>query len=224
MKNEKLKMKPTWTAVKAAAIAGIFNFGFMLSALGAGTAAAAQPVTPGDEAADTYLTMIGDPWYVRHSIIICGLLLFLLGCLWWRRRRRTLELFANAGGRVHVAHLALADLVENVAQEFSPGSRPRAVFRRRGGKLHTTVRLKIAAGQRLPQFSSALQTRVALALREALGIENLGAVDIVVTGYTGTPALPEESPVPYHGAAPAKAARAAKPAAKRADEEYFGNH
>ncbi|HVU38401.1 MAG TPA: hypothetical protein VHC95_08710 [Opitutales bacterium] len=181
--------------------------------------------TPGDEAVDTYREMLSDAWFVKHSIIICTLLVILLVCLVVRRRRRTMKIFANAGGNVHVSHAALADLVENTARDFGAVSRPHARFKSRGGKLAVWVRLKIGPGQRLPQFSSLLQMRVAEALREAFGITELNGVHIIVTAYTGTPPLPEVSPVPYHGASPAKPARPAKPAtAPKAEEDYFGMH
>jgi hypothetical protein len=187
--------------------------------------APAAPMTPGDEAADTYRTMLSDAWFVRHSIIICGLLLFLLVCFFIRRRRRTLQIFANAGGKVQVAHSALAELVENIVRDYGAASRPRACFKMQGGRMQVWVRLKIGSGQRLQSYSSALQTRVAEGLREAFGITELGGVHIIVTGYTGTPVLPEESSVPYHGAAPAKPAKPVKPAGGRpADDDYFGPH
>lgn len=199
----------------------------VISLLGAGTAPAATPITPGDEVADTYRTMLSDAWFVRHSIIVCSLLVFLLVCLYLRRKRRTLEIFANAGGKVHVSHAALAELVENIVKDYGAASRPRATFAKKGGKMQVWVRLKIGAGQRLQQYASALQTRVAEGLREAFGITELGGVHIIITGYTGTPVLPEESSVPYYGAAPAKPVKPnkpAKPAPTSAEDDYFGTH
>lgn len=196
---------------------------FLFSHSALGVLAAGE--TPGDEGVDTYREMLSDPWFVKHSIIICALLVFLLACFIIRRRRRTMQIFTNAGGNVHVSHAALADLVENTARDFGAVSRPQAYFRQRGGKLHVWVRLKIGPGQRLPQYSSLLQMRVAEALREAFGISELGGVHLVVTAYTGTPPLPEPSAVPYHGASPAKSARPARPAAApAAEDDYFGTH
>ncbi len=184
---------------------------------------APTPETPGDEAADAYRTMLSDAWFVRHSIIICALLLLLLAAFFIRRRRRTMQIFSNAGGKVHVAHTALAELVQNIVKDYGVVSRPRASFSRKGGKLHVRVRLKLGAGQRLQQYSSALQSRIAEGLREAFGIQDIGGVHIVVTGYTGTPVLEEESSVPYYGAAPAKPVKPAKTvkAPKTGDEDFF---
>lgn len=188
----------------------------------------AAATTPGDEAADAFRQMLSDEWFVKHSIIICALLLFLLACFFIRRRRRTIEIFANAGGRVHVAHTALAELVQNIVKDYGVVSRPRASFTRRGGKLHVWVRLKLGAGQRLQHYSSVLQMRITEGLRDAFGIRDLGGVHIIVTGYVGTPVLEEESSVPYYGAAPAKPVKPGKPAkpapAPGVDEDYFGTH
>ncbi len=182
--------------------------------------------TPGDQAADTYREMIADSWFVKHSIIISVLLLILLVAAVVRRRRRTLQIFSNAHGKVHVSHAALADLIESTAREYGAVSRPRANFVRRGGKLEIYLRLKIGTGQTLPQFSNGLQMRVASAVRDAFGLQNLGGVHVIITGYRATdvtdegqPVREEGSSVPYHGASPAKPAKTTP----RPDGDFFGS-
>ncbi len=193
----------------------ILHFASGISARAADVAA-----TPGDQVVATYREMWSDDWFVSHTIIIGCLLLFLLACVMIRRRRRTFEIFANASGRVRVAHHALADLAESAAQQYGAVGRPKAYFKRRGGKLEVYVRLKIAAGQKLPQFTNLLQLRIADSMREAFGLENLGGVHIVITGYTGEPAVEESSAVPYYGAGPSKPGKPA--GARRSGGDNFG--
>jgi len=186
----------------------------ILAAVGPGLV----PATPGEQVVAVGHEMWSDDWFVSHTIIIGCLLVFLLGCFLIRRRRRTFEIFANASGRVRVAHNALADLVESAAQQYGAVGRPRAHFKRKGGTIEVYVRLKIAAGQKLPQFTNLLQMRIADALREAFGMEDLGGVHIIITGYTGEPAVEESSAVPYYGAGPAKPGRA--PGARRGGDGF----
>ncbi len=178
------------------------------------------PVTPGEQVVAVGHEMWSDDWFVSHTIIIGCLLVFLLGCFFIRRRRRTFEIIANSSGRVRVSHQALADLVESAARQYGGVGRPRAHFKRGGGKLAVYVRLKIAAGQKLPQFTNLLQMRIADSLREAFGLEGLGGVHIIITGYTGEPAVEESSAVPYYGAGPAKPGKAA--GARRGEGGSYG--
>jgi hypothetical protein len=182
--------------------------------------------TPGDQVADTYRTMIADSWFIKHSLIISLLLLILLMAVILRRRRRTLQIFSNAHGKVHLSHTALADLIESAAREYGAVTRPRASFVRRGGKLEIYLRLKIGTGQTLPQFSNGLQMRVAAAIRDAFGLQNLGGVHVIITGYRATEVTDEGQPireegasVPYYGASPAKPTKTTP----RTDGDFFGN-
>jgi len=182
--------------------------------------------TPGNQVADTYREMIADSWFVQHSLMISLLLLVLLVAVVIRRRRRTLQIFSNAHGKVHVSQTALSDLIESAAREYGAIARPRAYFVRRRGKLEIYLRLKVGTGQTLPQFSNGLQMRVAAAVRDAFGIQNLGGVHVIITGYRempvaddGMPPRGESSSVPYYGASPAKPAKTTP----RTDGEFFGN-
>jgi hypothetical protein len=157
----------------------IFNF-----CLGLPTALAQAPA---DQAAAVFNQVSTDPWFYRHGLMLFLLLLVLLACAVWRRRRRVLQIFSNEAGRVYVAPGALADLVENVALHCGALSRPKVLFRMRRGQIHIDVRLKIGAGQRLPQFSNSLQAQIVSALRESFALENLGGVHIIVTGFKGPP-------------------------------------
>ncbi|MGA2052799.1 MAG: alkaline shock response membrane anchor protein AmaP [Opitutales bacterium] len=121
------------------------------------------------------------------------LVLVLFFILWLlvsvRRRSKPLEVFTNTSGRVQVSRGALSDLVESAAIQFGVASRPRVDFKIRSGQVHIYIRLKLAAGQRLPEFSDGLQTHLANTLRDSFGLDKLAGVHLTVTGFKGR-ALP----------------------------------
>jgi hypothetical protein len=121
-----------------------------------------------------------------------GVLLLVVAC---RRRCRTLEVFSNASGRVQVSRGALGDLVESAALQYGVVSRPRVDFKTRGDQVHLYVRLKLAAGQRLPEFSTGLQSHLTNTLRDAFGLDKLAGVHLTVTGFKGR-ALPGDGDIP----------------------------
>jgi len=56
-------------------------------------------------------------------------------------------------------------------------------MRLKGGQTHFEVRLKLAAGGQLRAIENMLQAHLRRALTENLGIENLGRINIVATGF-----------------------------------------
>jgi hypothetical protein len=140
--------------------------------------------------ADSYFVVTHFDYPVLGGIALVLLLLlwFIISC---RRRCKPLEVFTNDSGRVKVSRGALADLVETAALQYGAASRPRVDFKRRGDQIHLYIRLKLAAGQRLPEFSSGLQTHLTNTLRDALGLDKLGGVHLTITGFKGG-ALPAD--------------------------------
>ncbi len=126
--------------------------------------------------------------YVRenpNAVIFGGGIVFLLLVLWLvaRARKAELGLFRNASGRVSVSRNALADLVETVARGVPGTVKPRAFFRKRGGLVNVKLRLRLKGRRRLTGFVNDVQERITMALRDALGEEQIGQVDVVVTGF-----------------------------------------
>jgi hypothetical protein len=138
---------------------------------------------------DTYFIIphVRAVFWMALTVLVLVLILWLLVSL--RRRSRTLEVFTNTSGRVQVSRGALGDLVESSALQFGVVSRPRVNFKIRSGQVHLYIRLKLAAGQRLPEFSTGLQTHLTNTLRDSFGLDKLGGVHLTVTGFKGR-ALP----------------------------------
>lgn len=120
------------------------------------------------------------------NAVIFGLgVIFLLFVLWLvaRARKAELGLFRNAEGRVSVSRNALSDLVETVARGVPGTVKPRAFFRKRGSTLNVKLRVRLKGRRHLTGYTVDLQERISKALRNALGDEQVGQVDIIVTGF-----------------------------------------
>ncbi len=120
-----------------------------------------------------------------NAMIFGAAVLGLLILLWLiaRARKAELGLFRNPSGRVSVSRNALADLVETVARSVPGTVKPRAYFRKRGGLVNVKLRLKLKGRRKLTGFTSDIQERITLALRDALGDEQIGQIDVIVTGF-----------------------------------------
>ncbi len=164
--------------------------------------------------ADSYIVLPHSGRGLMAMAILVLVLLLVVLRMFFRYRNRPLDVFTNTSGSVRVSRSALADLVENAALQYGVVARPRVAFTRRSGQLHLDVRLKLAAGQRLPDFSAGLQAHLTNTLRESFGLEALGGIHLTVTGFKGramidAPDAPEFSRV----VPPAAAAPATKPVA-----------
>ena len=114
-----------------------------------------------------------------------GILLLALFFIVLRRQPRELHAFDGPHGSVMVARSAIGELVQRVADHMDSVGRCSTHIRTRGKSLSVTVRIKLLVGTRLNDVSTELQTRLSRNLRENLGIEKLGPIDIVVGGYVG---------------------------------------
>jgi hypothetical protein len=76
------------------------------------------------------------------------------------------------------------DLIEARCRAFRGVGGARAMVTNRGGEFDVRIELKIRESARLEDLSSQIQGEVGGMLRENLALENLGAIDIVVTGVS----------------------------------------
>ena len=122
-----------------------------------------------------------------------ALLLFLGLCLFALRRRQPKEIlaFQNQAGQVTVARQAITELVKRVCLGNEGISKCGIRIRMRRNALNIVVRIQLLAGSQLNEVTSALQDGISRTLQENLGLENLGDINIVVTGFTGRTDLSE---------------------------------
>jgi hypothetical protein len=117
-------------------------------------------------------------------ILISGIILVLLLILVLSRPVPTVHAFTGPAGQVTVSRKAVHDLIEARCRAFRGVGGARAMVTNRGGEFDVRIELKIRESARLEDLSSQIQGEVGGMLRENLALENLGAIDIVVTGVS----------------------------------------
>jgi hypothetical protein len=97
--------------------------------------------------------------------------------------------FSNETGDVLVSRRAIHNVIEQCCEGLKEVGSARVTVSWKEGSLHTLVRLRIHADARLENTSGYLQQQIRGMLKENLGLENIGRIDIDVTGIL--PPAPE---------------------------------
>ncbi len=113
------------------------------------------------------------------AILALACLLFVLV----RRQPKHVVAYATDNGQVMVSRSAIVELVQTSCEQIKEVSKPHVRMQIKGGVTHFEVRLKLASGGQLRTIEEMLQTHLRKALTENLGIENLGRINIVATGF-----------------------------------------
>ncbi len=117
------------------------------------------------------------------------LVLMVLLIIWWTRRQPdTISAFDSENGHVTVSRKALQELIQGCCERVSDVGRAKARVGTRGGVINTHVRLRLNANGKLSSISGYLQEHISEVVRQNLGIESIGNIDIVVVGI-----LPEHA-------------------------------
>lgn len=113
------------------------------------------------------------------AVVVLAFVLFLLT----RRQPKHVRAYATENGEVIVKRAAIVELVQTSCEQIKEVSKPQVRMQVKGGKKHFEVRLKLASGGQLRAIEEMLQTHLRKTLTENLGIENLGRINIVATGF-----------------------------------------
>lgn len=89
--------------------------------------------------------------------------------------------FNNPTGRVLVSRGAIKGLIARVCGTVEAVSQPQSRIFTRGGKLRVRLYIQLRGNTRLNDVAGLLQEKLDLALRQNLGIEKIGKIDIIVT-------------------------------------------
>lgn len=114
---------------------------------------------------------------------IAAIALTFLFILLKRRQPKKVIAYKTENGQVTVSRSAIVELVQTSCQQLSYVSKPRVKIKVKGKTTHFEVRLKLTSGASLRKIESTLQAHLRRALTEDLGIENLGRIDILATGF-----------------------------------------
>lgn len=117
-------------------------------------------------------------------ILLSAVILVLLLVLVLSRPVKTVHAFTGPAGRVTVSRKAVHDLIEARCRAFRGVGGAKALVTNRGSEVDVRIELKIRESARLEDLSAQIQGEVGGMLRENLALENIGAIDIVVTGVS----------------------------------------
>ena len=114
------------------------------------------------------------------SVVVLVLLLVLIVS----RPVETIHAFTGPAGQVTVSRKAVHDLIEARCRAFRGVGNAKARVLARAGEFDVRIELKIRESARLEDLSSQIQGEIGGMLRENLALENIGSIDIVVTGVS----------------------------------------
>ncbi len=125
-----------------------------------------------------YLTQ---PEYLYTGGAVLFLACFLILLL--RRQPKNVVAYVTENGRVMVSRSAIVELVQTSCEQMQDVSKPHVKIKVKGKVTHCDVCIKLTGGGRLREIEQTLQNHLRYALTENLGIENLGRINIVATGF-----------------------------------------
>ncbi len=121
---------------------------------------------------------------------LCFYLLITLAVVWLVLRvmgSGRLLAFSSATGRVLVSRSAIKGLIARTCRTVEGIGHPQSRIYTRGGKLRARVYIQLRGSTRLSDIATLLQDKLDLALRQNLGIEKIGRIDIIVNDIQSSP-------------------------------------
>jgi uncharacterized alkaline shock family protein YloU len=117
--------------------------------------------------------------------VLVGLILAIL--VWsflalLRRQPDSFEAFRTESGKVVISKQALQDQIQRCCEELGDVGKARARVLQKKNILSIRIHLRIKSNAKLAGISGYVQDQISTVLRKNLGIENVVAIDIMVTG------------------------------------------
>lgn len=134
-----------------------------------------------DSLLDSLSEVLTNPLVV---ILVSGIILVLVLILIVSRPVPTVHAFTGPAGTVTISRKAVHDMIEARCRAFRGVGSARAQVTGRGSELDVRIELKIRESARLEDLSSQIQGEIGGMLRENLALENIGSIDIVVSGVS----------------------------------------
>lgn len=127
------------------------------------------------------LKELPQPEFLYMSLAALALLVLLWALV--RRQPKNVVAYSTESGRVMVSRQAIVELVQSSCEQLQDVSKPKVKISVRGRSTHFEIRLKLLSGGSLRHIEQTLQTHLRHTLTENLGIENLGRINILATGF-----------------------------------------
>ena len=127
------------------------------------------------------LSHLSEPTYLYAGAAVLALALFLI--LLVRRQPKKIVAYRTENGRVMVCRSAIVELIRTSCEQLDDVAKPSVKIKVKGKTTHFDVRIQLMSGGRLRDIEETLQKHLRQNLTENLGIENLGQINIVATGF-----------------------------------------
>lgn len=127
------------------------------------------------------LNLLNEPTYLYAAGAIIALALFLI--LLVRRQPNKIVAYRTENGRVMVCRSAIVELIRTSCEQLDNVAKPIVKIKVKGKTTHFDVRIQLKSGGRLRDIEQTLQVHLRQNLTENLGIEHLGQINIVASGF-----------------------------------------
>jgi len=123
--------------------------------------------------------------------VAIGLLVFLLVLFYsytgsYRADYERYISFEGEGGSVRISRRAIRDFLAGIAAEFSTVEKLDPEFTMQRETMDVDLHVTVRPGCHIPELSRMLQERVRTTMRIALGITQIGKVDVLVQEIAGS--------------------------------------
>ena len=127
------------------------------------------------------LNLLTEPTYLYAAGAILVFALFLI--LLVRRQPNKIVAYRTENGRVMVCRSAIVELIRTSCEQLDNVAKPIVKIKVKGKTTHFDVRIQLKSGGRLRDIEQTLQVHLRQNLTENLGIEHLGQINIVASGF-----------------------------------------
>ncbi|CAA6676777.1 MULTISPECIES: alkaline shock response membrane anchor protein AmaP [unclassified Lentimonas] len=127
------------------------------------------------------LSHFAEPTYLYAAGAFIALSFALILLL--RRQPKKIVAYRTENGRVMVSRTAIVELIRTSCQQINDVTKPSVKIKVKGKTTHFDVQIQLMSGGRLREIEQTLQEHLRHCLTENLGIENLGKINIVATGF-----------------------------------------
>lgn len=129
-----------------------------------------------------------EPFTLTLMLLVPLAILFVvLVVIFLKLGKANLLVFNNEDGKVEISRNAIQEIIQRTCEQFVEVGRARGDISKKKGQIKIKVRLKLRVKTRLQDISNELQKQITRAIRDDLGIENLGEVNVIVEGFLAEP-------------------------------------
>lgn len=133
---------------------------------------------------ETFIALLHQTIREPYSYVFVGgvlLLFYSLHCI--RSRRKVIYLFDSASGQITVSRGAILSLIQKICIDMGVYKVPKICVKTKDNRLYLKIKLKLFSHQKLGNLSLSVQDKIEATLRDNLGMEGSGKIDIQVTGF-----------------------------------------